>query len=36
MGEEGLPATQAFEVAEERQPARRVEVGKPSQEEPPE
>jgi hypothetical protein len=32
----GLPATQAFDLAEERQPARHVGVGEPRQEEPPE
>ena len=36
MRGEGLPATQALELAEERQPARRVGVGEPGQEEPPE
>ena len=29
----GLPATQAFELAKQRQPARRVGIGEPSQEE---
>jgi len=33
---EGLAATQAVELAEEHQPARRVRVGEPRQEEPPE
>ncbi len=32
----GLPATQAFDLAEERQRARRVGIGEPGQEEPPE
>ena len=36
MGGEGSSATQAVELAEERQPARRVGVGEPGQEEPPE
>ena len=36
MRGEGLSATQAFELAEERQPARRVGVGETGQEEPPE
>jgi len=32
----GLPATQAFDLAEQCQPARRVGIGEPGQEEPPE
>jgi hypothetical protein len=33
---EGLPPTQAFDLAKKRQPGRHVGVGEPRQEEPPE